>query len=594
MVLLFRTGHWLMRRPDLLNGSEPLYGPDAYLRLARVADWLNGDAWYATAFPLLNPPDGLHLHWTRLMDLLLAAGALPLSLFLPLEQALLYWGGFISPVLAGLTVIALSPLLRPMMGAGWFLFLVFFVMGLQPTVISYTFVGRPDHHALLLLLFTLSFSLTVRDAMEPSRRFLPGLAGITAALGLWVSPEALVGIGITLAVPGLIWLATGDRRALWSAATFTSALATGVTLALTLERPFSGWMQLDLDRLSLVHWALVLAMAGTLEGIRRIPQRAKRSVPWRIWLSLWVVGLPATVMAVFFPRFFHGPYADLDPAIVDIWFRYISEIQSLIPTDLLSLGETVLILGPGLPALLFGVWLFRTSTEAPQARIMALAILVSLGGFTALSLHENRWAMYFGLVVGPPLILLLKQIMAQGPRLPLASGPGVPLRAPLFLLIFLWHPVMFGILVSLAGTDKAAASPTVAVSCDWQKVGALLRQQADRLGRPLILFSENDQGPLLMYQSGQPVISGPYHRHSGGIFDTYRFFNTTDDKEAEAIARRWHADYVVFCPKGDWQKDGPALGRRLAKGWVPNWLVKIPSLMDEAALTVYRLQPPNS
>ena len=74
----------------------------------------------------------------------------------------------------------------------------------QPSVLAYTSVGRPDHHSLLLLLALILIGLTARLAAAPQDRRSALLAGAIAALGIWVSPEAMTFVAVSLADLGAV------------------------------------------------------------------------------------------------------------------------------------------------------------------------------------------------------------------------------------------------------------------------------------------------------------------------------------------------------------------------------------------------------
>lgn len=46
---------------------------DDNIRLAQVRAWLNGQGWYDLRQYRLNPPAGFDIHWSRLVDLPIAA-----------------------------------------------------------------------------------------------------------------------------------------------------------------------------------------------------------------------------------------------------------------------------------------------------------------------------------------------------------------------------------------------------------------------------------------------------------------------------------------------------------------------------------------
>jgi hypothetical protein len=242
----------------VLDGS--LADSDAYMRLTRVLHLHDGGAWFDPREPRVNPPFGHIQHWTRPLDALLLAGAWLLEPLLGFARALHVWGVLISPVLLGLALAAIAWAAAPALDRDTRL-LACLVLLTQPTVLAYTSVGRPDHHSLLLLLAVTLIGLTARLAATPGDRRAALLAGAIAGVGIWISPEAMTFIGVSLTALGLFWLAgtvglaRANRDYLLAAA---AALAGG----LLLERGSAELFALESDRLSIVHVLLFALIAG--------------------------------------------------------------------------------------------------------------------------------------------------------------------------------------------------------------------------------------------------------------------------------------------------------------------------------------------
>jgi asparagine N-glycosylation enzyme membrane subunit Stt3 len=182
-----------------------LADPDAYMRLNRVLELHEGGAWFDSRYPRIGPPEGHVQHWTRPLDLLLLIGAWLLQPAFGFEQALHLFGVLFSPICLVLMVVALAWAAQPILDRDARM-LACLALLWQPMVLAYSSLGRPDHHALLLLLFVLLLGLTFRLLADPYARRLAELAGLVAALAIWVSPEALVFIAPSLVALGWAWL----------------------------------------------------------------------------------------------------------------------------------------------------------------------------------------------------------------------------------------------------------------------------------------------------------------------------------------------------------------------------------------------------
>jgi len=167
---VFRGGQavlGLSSHADVLAGE--LWDSDAYMRLVRLEALLDGGEWWQQAVARSNAPLGETLHWARPLDLLLLLGALPLAPWLGLKPALFAWGATLSPLL-GIACLSLTAwqARRWLPGAAQPPLLILF--GLQPALAATFSVGRPDHHALLLLALAAGLAVLQGLALRPCRR----------------------------------------------------------------------------------------------------------------------------------------------------------------------------------------------------------------------------------------------------------------------------------------------------------------------------------------------------------------------------------------------------------------------------------------
>src|SRR5690348_4569865 len=64
-----------------------LGGPDDIMRMLQVRDLLAGQSWFDVTQYRINPPYGAAMHWSRLVDLPIAAFAVLFGTVLPRAQA---------------------------------------------------------------------------------------------------------------------------------------------------------------------------------------------------------------------------------------------------------------------------------------------------------------------------------------------------------------------------------------------------------------------------------------------------------------------------------------------------------------------------
>src|SRR5438270_10957273 len=76
---------WLLVVVQLLaqhwgETAQTLLDTDDAMRLVQMRDWLAGQGWYDLRQPRLEPPLGYYSHWSRLIDVGMAATQWPLRL----------------------------------------------------------------------------------------------------------------------------------------------------------------------------------------------------------------------------------------------------------------------------------------------------------------------------------------------------------------------------------------------------------------------------------------------------------------------------------------------------------------------------------
>jgi hypothetical protein len=574
----------------VLDGS--LADSDAYMRLARLLQLHDGGAWFDPREPRINPPEGHVQHWTRALDALLLAGAWLLQPFLGFERALHVWGVLISPALLALGMVAIGWAAAPALDRDTRLFACLALLT-QPSVLAYTSVGRPDHHSLLLLLAMILIGLTARLAAAPQDRRPALLAGAIAALGIWVSPEAMTFVAVSLATLGLFWLAGTPGMARANRA-YLLATAAVLAIALVIERGPGDLFAVESDRLSIVHVLLFALIAGFWGIIAWAEAGAGRSdrhpgpllSSWlptsratmrRLLVALVGMAAIAVIMLLCFPDLRQGPLGRVDPLYARIRLQNIIEIQPLVPPQWLTfdhlgeaLGRLIRVVGIALFALpCLGILLVRRSGAAWRFwATVALALLV----FVPLAFYQIRWATYAEAFLVWPYAAgvgwLLGRVSAVA-----AGRAGVLLR-PLVILAALFWPLLIGAALPQQEIESAGGA------CPLDRLAVVLNRAAPT---PRTLLAYADYGSELLYRTHHRVLSIPNHRPQPGFTATYRILTSTDERGARAELARFGVDWILLCPSAieRWlftvsAAAGTTLYQRLADGAAPAWLRPVP------------------
>jgi hypothetical protein len=598
----------------VLHGE--LADTDAYTRLVRVLDLHANGHWFDARLPRVNPPVGHVQHWTRPLDALLIAGAWLLEPFYGFRLGLHLWGVLISPVLLGLGIVALNWATVPVLSRDARLFACLAFL-LEPSIEAYTIIGRPDHHSLLLTLFIVQLGLTIRVLLQPERR--PALlAGVVAALSFWISPEAVLGIAVTLAALGLYWL-VGDFRMSRVSRDFMLAATGALAVALVIERG-PGLLTIENDRLSLLHvtafaaiaafWVLVAhaertGAAGWAERTSRaeISRRpfesaARPGMPQgiarRLGLAVLGMAVVAVGMLILFPSLRAGPLGPVDPLYERLRLTQIVEYQPLIPAAWLSAGRfeeiaqrSLRIMGIALFAL---PYLLVRIAGCQAERRAWVAIGLGLAIFFPIALAEVHFGTYAqGLLVIP----YAAGVMWLAGRLDSRLTPVVrQVLRPLLLVAALFWP--YGIADAL----PQASIATAAHACPIDQAAPLLTRLAGGVPKTVLTFT--DYTPALLYDTPLRVLSIPNHRLQPGFATTYRILTAIDPEVAHADVARHHINWILLCPSAAEQRqfarardDPRTLYRRLVSGNPPPWLRKVPLPADLAgAVSLFTVVAP--
>src|SRR5262249_4074017 len=177
---------------------------DDAMRLVEVRDLLGGQSWFDPTQYRLAPSEGVRMHWSRVIDLPLAALIRAGDLMLPAARAeamaMVGWPAALLLVfLAGIARLA-----RGLAGeAAARLALIF--AALMAPVLQHFRPGAIDHHnaQLALLVWSLVFALRPqpRDA---------ALAGTACALSIAIGVDVAPAIAVLAAAMALRWALLGD------------------------------------------------------------------------------------------------------------------------------------------------------------------------------------------------------------------------------------------------------------------------------------------------------------------------------------------------------------------------------------------------
>ncbi len=580
MSLIAIIGNW----PAIV--ALDLGDTDDAMRMAQVRDLLAGQSWWDLTQYRVNPAGGgVLMHWSRIVDAPLAAGILILKPLFGQAMAerivMTLWPPLLGAMLCAACALGYRGLSDRRIAYVAPLFLIlsgFIVMQFRPL--------RVDHHGWQILFAMLIMAQALRPAS-----WRAGLwAGLWAAGLLAVSIEGLPIVALFTGLAALRWALHGrlaDRNRLCG---MIGALAAGAILIQFATRGPVGLIGTWCDSLSAPYLAAFVAAAATTFAV----VRANPGTPWLRLALLGGAGLAAAAALVSTePQCANGPFASLDPIVVEYWYRNILEGQPLWAS---GAYDAIYVLVPSLAGLIGAGLAWRGAALAVDRRNWATVIMALLGA-AALSLFVLRSVSTAHLFALPGCAWLGLRAWAWARSLPSAL-PRIVASAAATLTL----PTIGSIAVALAlGTifpglkadeDSSAPASTYERTClDPATIAVLNRLPATTILTPI------DLGAPVIFWTHHGLVASGHHRNKEAMADTIRAF-VGDPAKAEALVRKQQATLVMICRTANdliqyrrARKD--ALAAQLYAGTAPAWLEPVP-LATSTELAVWRVKPDGS
>jgi hypothetical protein len=565
---------------SVLNvGARELDDTDGYMRYARILDLVQRrNGWFDGWIHWSNSPFGHSMHWTRPLDALILLLATPVAPFVGWSDAV-YWAALLSgPLLqlslAGVVMWGAWQMMPPQAAAlaGW-------VAGLQPLITGYSLVGRLDHHLLITVLSLAILGATLASLQSNHRS--AAIAGCLSGIALWVSPEALLIIGISAISLAFWWVIRGGPiKILWW---WSTAFMSTTFLAMLAESGLANFSSIEFDRISLPY--LIVAVGGfiaitTMQVLLQQQPRNQSSKASRFTYLFVLASIAGLTVIAIFPRLLDGPFADTSTRIWDLWLSKVRESQPLWGGDS-PFSQTVGNVTTPIIGFICAILLARRRSD--KMKIIWVTIAIWLVVLIPLSMSSLRFALYPQALAGIPVAVaawLAILRWGQGPSIArvLVSGSFICLSVCIYAIAAAFTHSIFD--------SRPAEAAFELTDCH---VGALSDEININLEADGTILAHIDLGPILHVVSGRNVIATPHHRNVNGILDAYDIMRLPLNEARDGIERRG-IDGIVICPLIDENYLGPipqdSLYQRLIDGDLPSWLQEVTVDTPESQLFV--------
>jgi hypothetical protein len=555
--------------------------PADAMRMVEVRDLLNGQAWFDLHQYRLDPPLGVDMHWTRVLDVPLAALIKSFSLFLPVADAeRLTRIVFPLALLFGFYATIISTARRL---AGPAAMLPAAIIAVLSSAIVFQFEpGRIHHHGVQILLIVLILRATIETVA--TRTLVPaGLAAGLAALSLSINVENVTYVAVEIGAFALLFVVEGEAFAAPLMGFAVSLALSSLFLFVATTGP-SHYFMGACDAFSTPHLLAIVIGAAALAAMAASAN----------WLKAWPLRLSAAgfggvvvigALAYFYPACLGDPLVRVDPLLRQYWLSHAAESQPLgvlirsKPSDFLYFVTPPLL---GFGAALIAAWRAR---DARRKIWLIVAAFATIGFLTALwQLRALPSASAIALLGGA--WLSAQVVTWTERRTSLIDKPAIILAVLPFCSAF------WGIVESLAAPAPSDISDKPAIvdagACRSQATILTL----DKLPKSLIMAGI-DMGAEILAYTDHAVLAAPYHRNNHGNGEFVRAMLAPPD-EARTIVEASGAAYFVFCPalpefEGYAAGNRDGLAAKMMAGRAPHWLQPA-SATTEGPVQVYEIR----
>ncbi len=539
---------------------------DDNLRLAEVKAWLAGQGWFDLRQYKLAPPGGLNVHWSRIVDLPIAAMILA---FRPLV------GEFTAERIA----CAVAPMLA-LAPALWAIVLTvrrtvhpraypiaFAVLMCAQTTLFMWMPLRIDHHGWQLA----TLALVVAGIADRHPQRGGAITGGATALSLGIGLELIPVMAVAGASIALRW--AWDREQADRLRAYAVALGGGCALA------FAGFASYDnrkmvCDVLSPVYLSTLLLTSALMLGLSLVTIRG-------LWWRLAALAAAGAAIAIFFALSFPqclGAPESISPELKRLWFDNIREVKPLYTKPWRDALQTAWLPLIGTAGAITAFWRARRTPQAPVWATIALLSLLATAGLAWQSRFGPQ-AQLLG-VYGATALgwLLLPRLLDSASSLVRVGGT--------LVVFFALSGQVAQFVAMIPKPAREVRKEKARTEADRQPrrcttLPALA--QLDRLP-PATMLTFVDLGPRLIAMTRHRAVAGPYHRNGDAILDVQHSFRATSPEVAHAVMKRRGATMLLLCPgmaESTIYKARAPRGfyTQLMDGKIPSWLepVELPA-----------------
>lgn len=562
--------------------SSGLADSDAVMRLAQIRDLLSGQGFYDLTQHRMNAPFGLEMHWSRLIDVPIAALIILGNVLLGPEYgepfAMTVWPMLIFlPALVSICFVS-----REIGGMGAVLPAMIFAMA-SPRSLVFS-PGQIDHHNVqIMLCLALAACVVVSQRVPKAAAAAGALVALTLSIGLESIAYALV----CVAWYPILWILKGQERTPQMALFALGLMGSTLLLAFGLHAPVSGFSA-ACDVFSFAYAPALIMGAGGLYILSRMSTALIRW-PTRFAAAGAVGAVCILSIAAIAPECLKGPYATLTPELREIWFDRVAETQSFQSMFANSLSSALMLYPFLATALACGAWAIwnMARQNPPHLEGLVLVFTMLLIGFLLglAQVRATNTAMFFALPIFAIFAAIIRGSLNK-------NGQKIGNSSAMVLAWVLGTNAPWLVMaMQISGAEAEASSQANRLaSCGLPREIKTLNQHP-----PGVVVNGVNLGPWITAYTKHGAVSGQYHRNEKGILDAHRALTSKPSKARKLIEAR-RGKYVVWCASsggGERLKEAnpDGLVAQIENGAVPDWLLPITD-RTKTGLRLYKVVTP--
>ena len=502
---------------------------DDAMRMVQVRDWMAGQGWHDLHNWRFDPPTGVLMHWSRVVDIPVAA-LIGLFDHFADQQTAERLARIVFPILMQASLLLAAGLCgRVIAGDFGGTIAIFLTIGSGMSLWQFI-PGRIDHHGPQIALLVL-MTWACLCALDPHRPRMAAAAGLFAALSLSIAIENLPFIIVLMAIFPVAYALLGSpmRAALiWMGAGFAGSL----TICYALFQSPALWLVNVCDALSAVHVRAALAGGAAMILLAAFDHWRKPGLPGRV-LATGLAGLLAAIPLFLDRQCYIDPFSALDPLVRSLWLAGVREAQS-IPKMLSEHPEGL------------GVWV---APWALGTAALAVAAVKEQG------LARTRFVALLAITLAgcATAFYMVRSVSSVSPLALLGGVWAVTqVRAACGRRELLAAMAVVATLTPFTAAVWAAAIPIKERTEEKAQDGAVAKCNEAGSFAPLkdlptgLFLTPTDLGPFVLLHTNHSVIAGPYHRNNHGnrlMFDAF----LAPPEKAREMLRAAGVRYVALC-----------------------------------------------